>query len=185
METTRTSFQNACPRSLIKDYLMPSNNTESPYSNYEAIHFHADSFLYLSHNTYPCPIPPIKKMQRGRRSKYLSTCCSRPQHFSGRTLEAYMKTPSPCLVSHYNPICICLNEPMSRNPSQYLDRAFSLYHLSLNYMNVNTIFIRKSSSFTTVPLTTNLNALAIRLRWDHQITVCSIYLPISQFLDPL
>ena len=80
------------------------------------------------------------------------------------------------LVNETNPFCICLNETFLGNPINFSIKSHSSYHTGSDNQRGNLIFIRKDIPFTPFNCRTDLNALAVRLKVDNLITICSIYL---------
>ena len=84
------------------------------------------------------------------------------------------------LLNEFNPICISLNETRSDDPSNFFKTGFknyTPYFISTNNYKGNLLMIRKDVSFSILPITSSLNAIAIEChRNQSKFRICSIYL---------
>ena len=89
------------------------------------------------------------------------------------------------LIKEINPLCVCLNETFLKNPVNFTIKCYTSYHTNLDNQSGNLILIRKDIPYTPLMCRTDLNALAIRVKADVLITICSIYLNPGIPLDPI
>lgn len=91
------------------------------------------------------------------------------------------------LIHQQNPICLCLQET-----NFIKDRCASLKSYNKFYKNrleANrasggvAIFAKPSTLPEPVPIVTELEAIAIRIKYPTKVTICNIYLPNSQQLN--
>ena len=85
------------------------------------------------------------------------------------------------LMNEYHPLCICLQEACILKPNLINYKRYDL-HLSPpsrldRYEKGAAILIHKTLYYTPIPLTTRLQAVALRVKLDKEYTICSIYLP--------
>lgn len=110
--------------------------------------------------------PPDKKIKNTRGVKDLKSVqpvtidCKTPAvEHSGLTWKLLVLALSRVAILG-STVCIYLNETVTRNPSLYLDSAFSSYHFSFNQMFGPKRFLLW---YSRLPLIMNLNTLAICL----------------------
>ena len=82
-----------------------------------------------------------------------------------------------------NPLCICLNESFLDTPNSFSFKGYSAYHTGSPDQAGNLVLVRKDTPFMPYSLNTDLNALAIRIKMEELITICSIYLNPNEPID--
>ena len=87
------------------------------------------------------------------------------------------------LLSHTNAVVVCLQESRMPVPPLAPPRGFQLYHQpgppgqdDLDYGG-SCILVKDQIGHMSLPLTTDLQAIAIRCHLDHTYTICSLYVP--------
>ena len=87
------------------------------------------------------------------------------------------------LISQYNPSVFCLQETFLKPDDTITLKGFDIY----NYIHSNcqkpsggsSIFVKSSCPQRNIQLTTELQATAVSVTLDKEITICSIYIPPS------
>ena len=96
--------------------------------------------------------------------------------------------PELCILSQqYNPVAICLQETHISDEAKASFKGFTPYHkLDLSHDRASggsSILIRNDVIHSPVHLTTNLQAVAVRITLSFVFTICSIYAPPSMCID--
>ena len=85
------------------------------------------------------------------------------------------------LIHDFFPACVCLQETLIRHSSTFPPSQYGIFTSTVSRNDLHergsAILVHKSVHSTIVPLQTNLQAVAVRLRLRREYTVCSLYLP--------
>ena len=85
------------------------------------------------------------------------------------------------LVQLYNPIAICLQETHLKETDKISLKGYNMYNTygntSERASGGSTIFVRDNVIHSPITLTTDLQAVAVRMSLDKTITLCSVYIP--------
>ena len=87
------------------------------------------------------------------------------------------------LISEYNPSVFCFQETFLKPDDNISLKGFNIY----NYVHTDclrpsggaSIFVKSSFPQRKIDLQTNLQATAISVTQDREITICSVYIPPS------
>ena len=98
-----------------------------------------------------------------------------------RGLRANYASGLQPLIQTHNPNVICLQETKLKN-NYDINRYKAYHHINNNNNNLiasggSSIFVKSSLLQRQIPLTTDLQAVAVRITSHKPITICSIYLP--------
>ena len=93
-----------------------------------------------------------------------------------------------CLLSQqYNPVAICLQETHIRDESRVSFKGYTAYNrLDTSHERASggsSVLIRNDVIHSPVKLSTNLQAVAVKITLSFVFTVCSIYAPPNQYID--
>ena len=93
-----------------------------------------------------------------------------------------------CLLSqHYNPVAICLQETHIKDESRVSFKGYTPYNkLDTSHERASggsSVLIRSDVIHSPVTLSTNLQAVAVKITLSFVFTVCSIYAPPNQYID--
>ena len=96
--------------------------------------------------------------------------------------------PELCLLSQqYNPVAICLQETHIKDESRVSFKGYTPYnkldHLHERASGGSSVLIRNDVIHSPVKLSTNLQAVAVKITLSFVFTVCSIYAPPNQYID--
>ncbi|VDI34884.1 Hypothetical predicted protein [Mytilus galloprovincialis] len=91
------------------------------------------------------------------------------------------------LVQSFLPIAFCLQETHLKESDNVSLKGYNMYStfskVDERAAGGSSIFVKDSVIHSTVQLTTDLQAVAIRLSLDKTITLCSIYIPPNSIID--
>ena len=87
------------------------------------------------------------------------------------------------LIKEKNPICICLNETFLENTKGFVIKGYTTYHTGSINQQGNLILVRKDIPFTPCTLRSSMNVLAVQIKLDQLLTICSIYLKPNMPID--
>ena len=93
-----------------------------------------------------------------------------------------------CLLSQqYNPVAIFLQETHIADESKVSFKGYSLYnkldHSHERASGGSSVFVRNDVMHSPVKLTTNLQAVAVKITLSFVFTLCSIYAPPNKCID--
>ena len=93
-----------------------------------------------------------------------------------------------CLLSqHYNPVAICLQETHIKDESRVSFKGYTPYNkVDTSHERASggsSVLIRSDVIHSPVKLSTNLQAVAVKITLSFVFTVCSIYAPPNQYID--
>ena len=92
------------------------------------------------------------------------------------------------LVQSFLPIAFCLQETHLKETDKISLKGYSMYSTfseeNERASGGSTILVKDRTLHSTVDLDTDLQAVAVRISIDRTITLCSIYIPPSNNLDP-
>ena len=96
--------------------------------------------------------------------------------------------PELCLLSQqYNPVAICLQETHIKDESRVSFKGYTAYNkldtLHERASGGSSVLIRNDVIHSPVKLSTNLQAVAVKITLSFVFTVCSIYAPPNQYID--
>ena len=85
------------------------------------------------------------------------------------------------LVQLYIPIAICLQETHLKETDKISLKGYNMFNTygntSERASGGSTIFVRDNVIHSPITLTTDLQAVAVRMSLDKTITLCSVYIP--------
>lgn len=91
------------------------------------------------------------------------------------------------LVQSFLPIAFCLQETHLKESDNVSLKGYNMYStfskVDERAAGGSSIFVKDNVIHSTVQLTTDLQAVAIRLSLDKTITLCSIYIPPNSIID--
>ena len=87
------------------------------------------------------------------------------------------------MIAEHNPVCICLNETFLPTFSTFTNKVYTSCQSSSDNQRGNMILVRKDIPFTVYSISTELNAIAVQVKLDELITVCSLYLNPNDAID--
>ncbi|VDI28048.1 Hypothetical predicted protein [Mytilus galloprovincialis] len=91
------------------------------------------------------------------------------------------------LVQSFLPIAFCLQETHLKESDNVSLKGYNMFStfskVDERASGGSTIFVKDNVIHSTVQLTTDLQAVAIRLSLDKTITLCSIYIPPNSIID--
>src|SRR5215469_5775475 len=93
------------------------------------------------------------------------------------------------LIKNFSPMALCLSETMLADNNIKIDNNYHSHFKNVTSANGRShggvgILTHKSLAYSIITLQTNLQAIAIRLTLHKTVTICSIYLPPSNPIDP-
>ena len=80
------------------------------------------------------------------------------------------------MIDQYSPVCVCLNETFLPTSSTFTNKFYTSCQPISDNQQGNMILVRKDIPFTSYGISTELNAIAVQVKLDELITVCSLYL---------
>ena len=85
------------------------------------------------------------------------------------------------LINQYMPACICLQETLAHINKITNISGYNMLHSPVTrndgHERGSSLLIHKKIHYDLIPLNTNLQAVAAKVYWGKQYTVCSVYLP--------
>ena len=91
------------------------------------------------------------------------------------------------LTQQYNPVAMCLQETHISDESKVSFKGYTPYNkLDLSHERASggsSIFVRNDIIHSPVKLTTNLQAVAVKITLTFVFTICSIYAPPNKYID--
>ena len=92
------------------------------------------------------------------------------------------------LISENFPVCISLQETMLGLNKTLCPRDYVFYHIDYDEERNNNggsaLLLRRDVAHMKIALQTNLQAIAVQIFTKRKYTICSIYLPPSNDLNP-
>ena len=91
------------------------------------------------------------------------------------------------LSQQYNPVALCLQETHITDESKVSFKGYTFYnkldHLHERASGGSSILIRNDIIHSPVKLSTNLQALAVKITLSFVFTICPIYAPPNKYID--